>query len=90
MTSGASRTNGHDHSCVVHEALLDTGEVAVVTRTTLAELSHLARSRSLFVPRYARQLEVIEDVVDVHTRINIRGALAAIRRGQRGLLAMDR
>jgi len=67
-------------------ALLKPGEVPVVTGTTRAELANVvARSDGMFMPRVANSLDTIQDVMDVDTRINIRGALAGLRPGQPGL-----
>lgn len=36
-------------------------------------------------PRFATELDTIPDVMDIHTRINIRGEMAAAKPNQRGL-----
>lgn len=63
-------------------AALRSGETPVVTQTTRAELANLVASGRVGMPRYAEDLRTIPDVMDVHLRINIRGAM---RPGQRGL-----
>lgn len=64
---------------------LQPGETPVMTRTTVGELANNAASGRLKPPRFANELGVVDDVMDVNTRINIRGELEAIRPGQRGL-----
>jgi predicted nucleic acid-binding protein len=66
-------------------AALNPGETPVITQTTTAELRGLATAGRMHMPGYARELPVINDVMDVNTRINIRGMLADIKPGQRGL-----
>jgi RHS repeat-associated protein len=67
------------------EAALNAGETPVITRTTSAELRNLVARGPLKMPRYAGELDGIEDVMDVNTRINIRGMLEGIRGGEPGL-----
>lgn len=64
---------------------LRPGETPVMTRTTVGELANNAASGRLKPPGFANELGVVDDVMDVNTRINIRGELQAIRPGQRGL-----
>ena len=65
---------------------LQPGETPVMTRTTVGELANNAASGRLKPPGFANELGVVDDVMDVNTRINIRGGLEAIKPGQRGLL----
>ncbi len=69
------------------EANLQPGEVPVVTEMTRAELSSLANRpvNPRKMPRYADELDTIPDVMDVDTRIDIRGQLAEISPNQRGM-----
>lgn len=69
------------------QANLQPGEVPVVTQTTRAELSNLAArpNNPRKIPRYAGELDTIPDVMDVNTRIDIRGQLAEISPTQRGM-----
>jgi RHS repeat-associated protein len=68
------------------ERLLDPEEDAVITRTTVAELNNLvARGTIKGMPRVASRLEVIDDVMAVNARINIRGAISAMGVTRRGL-----
>lgn len=64
---------------------LRAGETPVMTQTVSAELSHVVGRGSLKMPRFASELGVVADVMDVHTWINILGQLEALRRGQPGL-----
>lgn len=64
---------------------LQPGETPVMTRTTVGELANNAASGRLKPPGFANELGVVDDVMDVNTRINIRGELEAIKPGQRGL-----
>ena len=67
------------------EGVLRPGEVPVITATTQAELNSLVGRGRIKMPGFADELSVIEDVMDIHTRINIRGQLEAMRPGQSGL-----
>jgi RHS repeat-associated protein len=67
------------------ESSLNAGETPVMTRTTSAELSNLVARGPLKMPGFARELGQIDDVMDVNTRINIRGLLEGIKPGQPGL-----
>jgi hypothetical protein len=67
------------------EAALRAGETPVITQTVSAELSNVVARGPLKMPRFAGELGVVDDVMDIHTRINIRGQLEALRRGQPGL-----
>lgn len=64
------------------QGLLQAGDVPVITRTTQAEIRNLAAAGRMKPPGYLDDFAVIDDVMDVNTRINIRGAL---RPGQRGI-----
>lgn len=67
-------------------ALLNPGEVGVMTRTGAAELRNLvARAEGLFMPRAAGGMGVIKDAGSIDTRIMIRAALVARRPGAPGL-----
>jgi len=66
-------------------AALNPGETPVITQTTNAELRGLAAAGRMHMPSFARDLPVINDVMDVNTRINVRGMLEEIKPGQRGL-----
>lgn len=67
------------------QGALGAGEVPVMTGTTQAELANLVAGGRIKMPHFASELGVIDDVMDVNTRINIRGMLEAMRRGQPGL-----
>jgi predicted nucleic acid-binding protein len=56
-----------------------------MTGTTAAELSNNAAAGKLKIPRFASELDVVDDVMDVNGRINIRGQLESLSPGQRGL-----
>ncbi|BAK34420.1 hypothetical protein MLP_14060 [Microlunatus phosphovorus NM-1] len=64
---------------------LNDGEVPVVTQTTRAEINNLVAGGRMKQPRFATELDTIPDVMDIHTRINIRGEMAAAKPNQRGL-----
>jgi hypothetical protein len=49
------------------------------------ELANVTAREGMFMPRAAESMGTIDDVMDVNARINIRGALAALRPGQAGL-----
>jgi hypothetical protein len=66
-------------------AALNPGETPVMTQTTTVELRGLATAGRMHLPRFASDLPVINDIMDVNTRINIRGLLADINPRQRGL-----
>jgi RHS repeat-associated protein len=67
------------------EAALNPGETPVITQTSVAELRNLAAGGVMKMPRFAGELPVINDVMDVSTRINIREMLTAIKANQRGI-----
>jgi RHS repeat-associated protein len=67
------------------EAALNPGETPVITQTTVAELRNLAAGGVMKMPRFAGELPVINDVMDVNMRINIREMLTSIRANQRGI-----
>ena len=64
------------------QGLLRAGDVPVITRTTQAEIRNLAAAGRMKPPGYLDDFGVIDDVMDVNTRITIRGAM---RPGQPGL-----
>lgn len=57
----------------------------MMTRTTQAELNNLVAGGRIKMPGYASDLDVIDDVMDIDTRIDIRGQLEGMKRGQPGL-----
>jgi predicted nucleic acid-binding protein len=66
-------------------ALIQPGEVPVVTRTTLAELRNNALRRPrMFVPGYVGNFPVIAETMDVDLRINIRARLYQLKPGDVG------
>jgi hypothetical protein len=67
------------------DAALNPGETPVMTQTTAAELQNLVARGSVKMPRFAGDLPVISDVMDVSTRINIRGMIAAMKPNSPGL-----
>jgi hypothetical protein len=87
--AGASRQVIVDTNAVFNrpgvEAALNPGETPVVTQTTRAELQYLVARGSVKMPRFAGGLPVISDVMDVNTRINIRGMIAAMTPTSPGL-----
>lgn len=64
------------------QGFLRAGDVPVITRTTQAEIRNLAAAGRMKPPGYLDDFAVIDDVMDVNTRIDIRGAM---RPGQPGL-----
>jgi hypothetical protein len=67
-------------------AALGPGETPVVTGGTVAELRNIVTRGSIKMPAFAHELPSIPDVMDVNTRINIRGSLADIAYPQKGIL----
>jgi hypothetical protein len=67
------------------QALIRAGGSPVVTDTTRAELANVAAREGMGMPRIAGGLDSIRDVMDVTTRINIRGALEELKPNQPGL-----
>lgn len=64
------------------QGMLRAGDTPVVTRTTQAELRNLAAAGRMKTPGYMGEFGVVDDVMNVNARINIRGAM---RPGQPGL-----
>lgn len=64
---------------------LNPGEMPVMTQTTSAELGNLVARGSVKMPRFAGDLPQISDVMDVNTRINIRGMIADMKPNSPGL-----
>ena len=56
-----------------------------MTGTTLAEIANNAARGKLKPPGFLNELGVIDDVMDINTRINIRSQVDALKPGQRGL-----
>jgi RHS repeat-associated protein len=67
------------------EAALRSGENPVITRTTAAELKNLVARRSMKMPRFAGELSVIDDALDINVRIHVRSMIEASKGGQPGL-----
>ena len=67
------------------QALVQAGESPVVTDTTRAELANVASREGMSMPHVADTLHTIRDVMEVNTRINIRGALDELKPGQPGI-----
>lgn len=64
---------------------MNPGETPVMTQSTSAELQNLVARGPMKMPRFAGELPVIDDVMDVNARINIRGMIAAIKPNSPGL-----
>lgn len=66
-------------------AALNPGEMPAITQTTRAELRNIVARGRVKMPGFAGELPVVDDVMNVGLRIDIRGAQAAVRPNQAGL-----
>ncbi len=63
------------------KSLLQFSEVAIITKTVIAELNWLvSKGRIKALPHIVATLEVVEDIVEIHTQINVRSKIKTLSR----------